>query len=235
MAGRLDRHDPHARRSCSSWRPSSAGSRRSSWRSSRPGSTRPSRAADDRADPDHGPLAAVPGGRRRRHERAQLPRTVRRRGPRPARLQPGDHLRRHRARAAVRRPGPRLRAWCSVRSATSLVQVPSLAGIGARIRPCVDLRRRAGAPGAAPDGAARDRPGGHPDRVPGHDQPRDDARCRGRSSVFNFAFALLQIPIGVIGVPLGVVLLPSLSREAALGAGRGVPRLVRRPLRCSPT
>ncbi len=40
----------------------------------------------------------------------------------------------------------------------------------------------------------------------------------GAISVFNFSFALLQIPIGVIGVPLGIVLLPSLSREAALGA-----------------
>ena len=34
---------------------------------------------------------------------------------------------------------------------------------------------------------------------------------------FNFAFALLQIPLGVIGVPLGIVVLPSLSREAAVG------------------
>ena len=34
---------------------------------------------------------------------------------------------------------------------------------------------------------------------------------------FNVAFTLLQIPIGVIGVPLGIVVLPSLSREAAVG------------------
>ncbi len=34
---------------------------------------------------------------------------------------------------------------------------------------------------------------------------------------FNYAFILLQIPIGVIGVPLGIVLLPSLSRDAAVG------------------
>ena len=34
---------------------------------------------------------------------------------------------------------------------------------------------------------------------------------------FNVAFTLLQIPIGVIGVPLGIVVLPSLSREAAMG------------------
>jgi putative peptidoglycan lipid II flippase len=34
---------------------------------------------------------------------------------------------------------------------------------------------------------------------------------------FNFAFALLQIPLGIIGVPLGIVLLPTLSRDAAVG------------------
>ena len=34
---------------------------------------------------------------------------------------------------------------------------------------------------------------------------------------FNYAFTLLQIPIGVIGVPLGIVLLPSLSRDVAVG------------------
>jgi len=48
--------------------------------------------------------------------------------------------------------------------------------------------------------------------------------------VFNFAFAMLQIPIGVIGVPLGVVLLPSLSREAATGATEGFTRLLVRGL-----
>ena len=46
--------------------------------------------------------------------------------------------------------------------------------------------------------------------------------------VFNFAFAVLQIPIGVIGVPLGIVLLPSLSREAAQGATEGFTRLLTR-------
>jgi putative peptidoglycan lipid II flippase len=39
----------------------------------------------------------------------------------------------------------------------------------------------------------------------------------GAVSAFNVAFTLLQIPIGVIGVPLGVVVFPALSREAALG------------------
>ncbi len=36
-------------------------------------------------------------------------------------------------------------------------------------------------------------------------------------TAFTVAFTLLQIPIGVIGVPLGVVLFPSLSREVATG------------------
>ena len=52
----------------------------------------------------------------------------------------------------------------------------------------------------------------------------------GAISMFNFSFVMLQIPIGVIGVPLGIVLLPSLSREAALGAGEGFTRLVTRGL-----
>jgi putative peptidoglycan lipid II flippase len=39
----------------------------------------------------------------------------------------------------------------------------------------------------------------------------------GGVTAFTIAFTLLQIPIGVIGVPLGVVLFPSLSRGAAIG------------------
>jgi putative peptidoglycan lipid II flippase len=53
----------------------------------------------------------------------------------------------------------------------------------------------------------------------------------GGISAFNVAFALLQLPIGVIGVPLGIVLLPSLSREAALSEEREFIRLVTRSLR----
>lgn len=48
---------------------------------------------------------------------------------------------------------------------------------------------------------------------------------------FTFAFTLLQIPIGVIGVPLGVVLLPSLSQEAALGDLERYRHLLVRSLR----
>jgi putative peptidoglycan lipid II flippase len=43
---------------------------------------------------------------------------------------------------------------------------------------------------------------------------------------YNIAFTLAQIPIGVIGVPLGIVLLPSLSRAASTGAAREFATLV---------
>jgi putative peptidoglycan lipid II flippase len=48
---------------------------------------------------------------------------------------------------------------------------------------------------------------------------------------FNFAFALLQIPLGVIGVPLGIVVLPSLSRDAAIGQEESFAQLLTRALR----
>jgi len=48
--------------------------------------------------------------------------------------------------------------------------------------------------------------------------------------VFTFAFTMLQIPIGIFGVPLGIVLLPSLAREAATGATATFARLLGRGL-----
>jgi putative peptidoglycan lipid II flippase len=39
----------------------------------------------------------------------------------------------------------------------------------------------------------------------------------GAVTAFTIAFTLLQIPIGLIGVPLGIVLFPSLSHEVAVG------------------
>jgi putative peptidoglycan lipid II flippase len=53
----------------------------------------------------------------------------------------------------------------------------------------------------------------------------------GAVSDFNFAFALLQIPLGVIGVPLGIVLLPTLSRDAAVGREDAFAALLTRALR----
>ena len=110
-----------------------------------------------------------------------------------------------------------------------VVQVPALLGIGARIRPLVDLR----------DDQARTALLLMVPRAIGLGATQivflvmtSLASTLGPTAlpVFNFAFATLQIPIGVIGVPLGVVLLPSLSREAALGAGEGFTRLVTRGL-----
>ncbi len=110
-----------------------------------------------------------------------------------------------------------------------LVQVPSLARLGARIRPRVDLR----------DAQARITLLLMVPRAIGLGATQivfvvliSLATTIGAQAVaiFTFAFMLLQIPIGVIGVPLGVVLLPSLSREAATGAMDVFSRLVTRGL-----
>ena len=53
----------------------------------------------------------------------------------------------------------------------------------------------------------------------------------GAITAYNIAFAILQIPIGVIGVPLGVVVFPSLSREVALGRVSEYVGLLTRALR----
>lgn len=53
----------------------------------------------------------------------------------------------------------------------------------------------------------------------------------GAITSFNVAFTLLQIPIGVIGVPLGVVVFPSLSREAAIGREHEFSDLLTKALR----
>ena len=53
----------------------------------------------------------------------------------------------------------------------------------------------------------------------------------GAISSYTIAFALLQIPVGVIGVPLGVVIFPSISREHALGETAAYVGLVTRSVR----
>jgi putative peptidoglycan lipid II flippase len=53
----------------------------------------------------------------------------------------------------------------------------------------------------------------------------------GAITAYNVAFTLLQIPIGVIGVPLGTVVFPSLSREVALGNETEYVSLLTRALR----
>jgi putative peptidoglycan lipid II flippase len=53
----------------------------------------------------------------------------------------------------------------------------------------------------------------------------------GAVSAFNYAFTLLQIPLGVIGIPLGIVIFPSLARELAVGRTGMYLELVSRSLR----
>jgi putative peptidoglycan lipid II flippase len=110
-----------------------------------------------------------------------------------------------------------------------LVQPPTLCRIGARIRPRLDLA----------DAQARKTLLLMVPRAVGLGATQivfvvmtslASTLEPGSISVFNFAFAILQIPIGVIGVPLGVVLLPSLSREAATGGVEAFRRLLLRGL-----
>jgi putative peptidoglycan lipid II flippase len=53
----------------------------------------------------------------------------------------------------------------------------------------------------------------------------------GAVTAYNVAWTVVQIPLGVIGFPLGVVLLPSLSRAIAEGSTRDFGALVVRSLR----
>jgi putative peptidoglycan lipid II flippase len=53
----------------------------------------------------------------------------------------------------------------------------------------------------------------------------------GAITAYNIAFTLLQVPMGLIGVPLGVVLFPSLSRDAAVGRDAEYVSLLTRALR----
>jgi putative peptidoglycan lipid II flippase len=53
----------------------------------------------------------------------------------------------------------------------------------------------------------------------------------GAVTAFTFAFSIFQLPIGVIGVPLGVVTLPALSRELALGQVERYLALIRQAIR----
>ncbi len=53
----------------------------------------------------------------------------------------------------------------------------------------------------------------------------------GAVTAYNFAFILLQVPMGLIGSPLGVVVFPSLSREVAAGRPAEYVALLTRALR----
>jgi putative peptidoglycan lipid II flippase len=123
-------------------------------------------------------------------------------------------------------------AWGVVAGALGhvLVQLPALLGLGFRPTIGIDLA----------DWAAR--------RVLGLLAPRAlglgasqftfivmtalaSSLGEGAISSFTIAFALLQIPVGVIGVPLGVVIFPSISREHALGATAAYVGMVTRAVR----
>lgn len=53
----------------------------------------------------------------------------------------------------------------------------------------------------------------------------------GAVTAFTIAFALYQIPMGVIGIPLGIVIFPSMSRELAVGRTGNYLELVARATR----
>jgi putative peptidoglycan lipid II flippase len=59
----------------------------------------------------------------------------------------------------------------------------------------------------------------------------DTMKANGPVTWFNSAFTALQIPVGLIGVPLGIVLLPPLSRAVAGGDEARFRRLVDQSLR----
>ena len=53
----------------------------------------------------------------------------------------------------------------------------------------------------------------------------------GAVTAYSIAYALLQIPLGVIGMPLGIVIFPSLSQEVAIGRTGNYLELLTRSLR----
>ena len=53
----------------------------------------------------------------------------------------------------------------------------------------------------------------------------------GAITAYNYAFAIMQLPLGVIGVPLGVIVFPSMARELAKGSTTDYVRLLTRALR----
>jgi putative peptidoglycan lipid II flippase len=53
----------------------------------------------------------------------------------------------------------------------------------------------------------------------------------GAITAYNVAFTLLQVPVGLIGVPLGTVVFPSLSRDVAVGRAAEYAALLTKALR----
>ena len=186
--------------------------------------------ADDRPDPDHAAQPDLPGDGGRGDQRAQRRRTVRRVGGRAERLQPGDHRRGAVPGADLRGGGPRRSESWPDRWATCSSRSSPLRRLGFRYEPRIDRddpeARRAlllMAPRAFGLGA------GQVTFIVV--TALASTVSLGAVTDFNYAFILLQIPIGVIGVPLGIVLLPSLSRDAAVGRETEFAALLTRALR----
>jgi hypothetical protein len=156
-------------------------------------------------------------------------------------LQPRDHLRRRGAVAGARHDGQRHaraepgrardrrghrfdRAPPRAAAAIAAARVP--------LRAALRARGPAGAQGPAPDGAAGRRTRGEPDHLRRHHDPGDGLPQTGALSAFNLGMLLLQIPLGVIGVPLGIVLLPALATELG-DRNRGALPRYGQPRRCA--
>lgn len=111
-----------------------------------------------------------------------------------------------------------------------LVQLPALARVGFRYRPQIDLG----------DGEARHALLLMAPRALGLGATQlifvvltslASTQGPGAITAYTIAFSLLQIPIGVIGVPLGIVLFPSLAGGLASGQTRTYVALVERGIR----
>jgi putative peptidoglycan lipid II flippase len=111
-----------------------------------------------------------------------------------------------------------------------LVQVPALARIGFRFVPSIDLS----------DAQARLALALMGPRVIGLGVTQitfvvmtalASGLGAGAVSAYTIAFSLLQIPIGVIGTPLGIVIFPSMARELAVGRADHYLEILGRSLR----
>ena len=111
-----------------------------------------------------------------------------------------------------------------------LIQLPPLRSVGFRYEPIIDMA----------DAAARRALGLMAPRAIGLGATQitflvvtalATGEGVGAVTAFTIAFTLLQIPVGVIGVPLGVVLFPSMAREVATGNHPEFVNLLTRALR----
>ena len=170
-------------------------------------------------------LADPAGAGRGRVVGAQRARPLRRGRDRAVALQPGDHRRRGRARAVPGRRGAGHRRRHRLACSTSCVQLPAaVRGAASSCRRGSTCRDASVAPGAALMAPRAIGLGREPDHVHRRDDCSRRASASARSPSYNVAWTVMQIPLGVIGFPLGVVLLPSMSRAVAAGLDARVRR-----------